>query len=123
MSDLALSRDINLVEKSHMKQKVVIIGMGEMGGVFARGLLRAGYPVYPITRNMDLSAEASNITDPLLVLLAVGEGDLHTSLETVPPQWRERLVLLQNELLPRDWQNTGYQQPTVIVAAKRIIAA
>jgi hypothetical protein len=23
-------------------------------------------------------------------------------------------LLLQNELLPRDWQNTGYQQPTVI---------
>ena len=97
-----------------MKQAIVIIGLGEMGGVFARGFLRAGYPVYPITRSMDLSAEAALIPEPALVLLAVGEGDLHASLESVPAQWKDKLALLQNELLPRDWLNTGYVQPTVI---------
>jgi prephenate dehydrogenase len=30
-----------------MNQTVVIIGIGEMGGVFAKGFLRSGYPVYP----------------------------------------------------------------------------
>lgn len=97
-----------------MKQAVVIIGLGEMGGVFARGFLRSGYPVYPITRQMDISAEASNIPEPAMVLLAVGEGDLHGMLEKIPSQWRNKLALLQNELLPRDWKNTGYEQPAVI---------
>ena len=36
-----------------MKSPVVLIGIGEMGGVFARGFLRAGYPVYPATRVTD----------------------------------------------------------------------
>ncbi|MDH5218658.1 MAG: hypothetical protein OEX19_13235 [Gammaproteobacteria bacterium] len=97
-----------------MKQTIVIIGMGEMGGVFARGFLRSGYPVYPITRNMDIDAEVARIPDPALVLLAVGEGDLHASLEIIPAAWRDKLALLQNELLPRDWKNAGYDQPTVI---------
>ena len=38
-----------------MKSPVVLIGIGEMGGVFARGFLRAGYPVYPVTRQTDLA--------------------------------------------------------------------
>ena len=36
-----------------MKSPVVLIGIGEMGAVFARGFLRAGYPVYPVTRQTD----------------------------------------------------------------------
>lgn len=30
-----------------MNKAVVIIGIGELGRVFARGFLRLGYPVYP----------------------------------------------------------------------------
>lgn len=97
-----------------MKQAVVVIGMGEMGGVFARGLLRAGYPVYPITRNMDIEAEATKIPEPAMVLLAVAEGDLHQGMASIPEKWRDKLALLQNELLPTDWINAGFQQPTVI---------
>ncbi len=33
-----------------MNAPVVLIGVGEMGGVFARGLLRLGHPVYPVPR-------------------------------------------------------------------------
>jgi len=33
------------------KEPVVVIGMGEMGSVFARGLLRLGHPVYPVGRD------------------------------------------------------------------------
>ena len=41
-----------------MKKPVVIIGIGEIGGVFARGLLRAGYPLVPVNRNDDIQQVA-----------------------------------------------------------------
>lgn len=96
-----------------MKDPVVILGMGEMGGVFARGFLRAGHPVYPVTRNMDLAQAAKDIPEPALVLVAVAENDLHPVLEKIPAPWAGRLVLLQNELLPRDWEKYDLS-PTVI---------
>jgi len=97
-----------------MKQAVAIIGLGEMGGVFARGLLRAGHPVYPITRTMDMQAEAAMLADPALVLVAVAEDDLQPVLQQLPAQWQDRIGLLQNELLPRDWSTLSLQDPTVI---------
>ena len=97
-----------------MKEPVVIIGMGEMGGVFARGLLRSGHPVFPITREMDLAAEAAKLPQPAAVLVTVAEKDLQAVLAALPAPWRGRLVLLQNELLPRDWQQHGIETPTVI---------
>lgn len=97
-----------------MKSPVVLVGIGEMGGVFARGLLRAGHPVYPVTRRSDMAALASAIPDPALVLVAVAENDLHPMLEELPSPWSRRIALLQNELLPHDWQQHGLAQPTVI---------
>jgi len=97
-----------------MKQPVVVIGIGELGSIFARGLLRCGHPVYPITRNMDMAREAIAIPDPVLVLLAVAENDLHPTLEQIPEPWRDKLCLLQNELLPRDWQAHTLHDPTII---------
>lgn len=97
-----------------MKKPVVIVGMGEMAGVFARGFLRSGYPVFPVTRDMAIDAVANEINDPELVLVAVAENDLHPVLETMPANWRDRLVLLQNELLPTDWQQHRLENPTVI---------
>ena len=97
-----------------MKSPVIIIGIGEMGGVFARGLLRAGHPVYPATRETDLSGLARQLPAPELVLVAVAENDLHSILEQVPTSWQSRIVLLQNELLPADWEPYGLVQPTVI---------
>lgn len=96
-----------------MKDPVVILGMGEMGGVFARGFLRAGHPVYPVTRAMDLARASKDIPEPALVLVAVAENDLHPVLEKIPAPWASRLVLLQNELLPRDWEQYDLT-PTVI---------
>ncbi len=96
-----------------MKQAVVIVGMGEMGGVFARGFLAAGYPVYPVTRAMNMQTVAEAVDAPELVLIAVAEAELHSVLQNVPDSWRDRLVLLQNELLPADWQQYELD-PTVI---------
>jgi hypothetical protein len=97
------------------KKPVIILGLGEMGELFASGFLKSGYPVYPALRGMDLAELASEIPAPALVLVAVGENDLSPLLDSLPEVWRGRLGLLQNELLPRDWQPHGIVDPTVIV--------
>ena len=97
-----------------MKQPVVVIGIGEMGGVFTRGFLRTDHPVYPVSRQTDINYVAKAIPNPLLVLVAVGENDLHPVLKTIPVAWRDKIGLLQNELLPRDWLEHKLEKPTVI---------
>lgn len=96
-----------------MSKNVVIVGLGEMGGVFARGFLRAGIPVYPIIRTMNIQQAVQSMPNPDLVLLAMGENDLQTSLATIPAQWKGKIAFLQNELLPRDWRD-HLSDPTVI---------
>ena len=97
-----------------MSRPVVLIGIGEIGGVFARGLLRSGHTIVPVTRAMDMDQVAGEVPDPLAVVVAVAENDLHPVLEGLPGTWKDKLCLLQNELLPRDWQAHGLGQPTVI---------
>ncbi len=97
-----------------MNDPIVVIGTGEMSGVFTRGFLRQGYPVFPVTRHTDMEKMARALTAPALVLVAVGEDDLHPVLEKIPTAWRDCLALLQNELLPRDWEAHSLQEPTVI---------
>jgi ketopantoate reductase len=83
-----------------------------MGSVFARAFLKLGHPVYPVTRDSRMRKLAKELPDPKLVLLAVGEQDLVPLLETVPRAWSKKLVLLQNELLPKDYKHLS--KPTVI---------
>ena len=97
-----------------MKKTIVVIGIGEMSGVFTRALLRAGYPLFPVTRDMDLNEAAQQVPEPEMVLVAVGENDLDSVLNQLPQNWRNSIVLLQNELLPRDWQKHQLINPTVI---------
>ncbi len=97
-----------------MNRSVVVIGLGEMGSVFARGFLRLGCPVVPVTRGMKPSDVARANPDPELVLVAVGEAALPSVLERIPEVWRDRVGLLQNELLPEDWRKHGFTTPTVI---------
>ncbi|MCW8963566.1 MAG: hypothetical protein OQL16_07195 [Gammaproteobacteria bacterium] len=93
---------------------LTLIGVGEMGGVFARGFLRTGHTVTPVNREQSLSECAEQHPDTDAVLVAVGEKDLHEVLGNIPDSWRDRLILLQNELLPQDWQQHGLDNPTVI---------
>lgn len=109
-----IATSFNQASQNQMHNPVVIIGIGEMAGVFARGFLRCGRPLFPITRNMDIAAEALAIPSPELVLVAVGENDLDATLAQIPQQWRDRLALLQNELLPQTWQRHDLVNPTVI---------
>jgi len=97
-----------------MNKPIVIVGIGELGGVFARAFLRNGYPVYPVTRDMDISDQADNIPQPELVLVAVAEKDFKAVMATIPAAWRNCTGLLQNELLPRDWKAYDITQPTII---------
>ena len=97
-----------------MKSPVVLIGVGEMGGVFARGILRVGHPVIPVTRSTNMQEIALAYPQPQLVLVSVGENDLHATLAQLPPSWHAHVGLLQNELLPRDWQQHHIDDPTVI---------
>ncbi|RKZ96118.1 MAG: hypothetical protein DRQ43_04635, partial [Gammaproteobacteria bacterium] len=97
-----------------MKNPIIIIGIGEMSGVFTRGLLRAGYPLYPITRAMNIAEVSQQITEPEMVFVAVGESDLDPVLEQLPDHWKDRVALLQNELLPADWKKHHLINPTVI---------
>lgn len=96
------------------KQPVIVIGLGEMGSVFARALLKIGHPVYPVARNTDINELANDIPNPLMVLVAVGENDLQTTLKQIPSAWHDCIAMLQNELLPRDWENYSFVNPTVI---------
>lgn len=95
-----------------MKKPVVLVGVGEMGAVFARGFLRLGHPVHPVTRGLSMSDVETSINDPELVLIAVGEKDLPDTLTQIPEGWKSRIALLQNELLPDDWNDIS--NPTVI---------
>lgn len=97
-----------------MKQPITIIGIGELAGVLARAFLRNGYPVYPITRGMDIAEELKRIPDPLMVVVAVAEKDYPEVMVKIPEQWLNKLVLIQNELLPRDWEAYDAQNPTII---------
>jgi len=96
-----------------MTQSVVVVGLGEMGSVFARGFLRSGYTVHPVIRGTEMQTIATEIAAPELVIIAVGEADLREQLGKVPDSWKDKLVLLQNELLPKDWQQYDLN-PTVI---------
>lgn len=96
-----------------MKPPVVIVGMGEMGGVFARGLLNAGHPVHPALRNTSLPKLAQALPDPALVLVTVGEDDLEAVLAGLPEKWNKSTAMIQNELLPHDWIVHGIETPTI----------
>lgn len=95
-----------------MKQPIILLGVGEMGAVFARGFLRLGYPVYPVTRTTDMADMAAAVANPEAVLVAVGEKDLQPLLRELPTAWSDRLILLQNELLPADYAD--FPSATVI---------
>ncbi len=97
-----------------MNQPIVIVGIGELGGVFARAFLRNGLPVYPVTRRMNISEQADRIPQPELVLVAAAERDFKAVMATIPDQWRNCIGLLQNELLPRDWKAYDIANPTII---------
>jgi hypothetical protein len=97
-----------------MNPPIVIIGMGQLGSVFAGAFLTVGFPVYPVIRDMRIDIAASEISTPRFILVAVAEKDLEEVLTQIPPQWSDKVFLIQNELLPHVWKFHHIQDPTVI---------
>jgi ketopantoate reductase len=98
-----------------VKPPVVIVGLGQMGGVLAHAFLRDGHPIVPVLRGADPTTVAEETPAPALCVVAVGERDLDAVLGRLPAPWRSRVVLLQNELLPRAWERHEIADPTVCV--------
>ncbi len=96
-------------------QTSVVVGIGELGGVFAKALLSMGHTVVPVLRDTSIEDVATRYPDPGVVVVAVGEGDLDAALAALPTPWRTRVCLIQNELLPRSWHPYGVVDPTVAV--------
>lgn len=94
---------------------VVVVGLGELGAFFAGGFLRLGFPVVPVLRGISSAEVARQFPTPALILVAVGENDLDPALSSLPRAYRGRAALLQNELLPRDWERHGLEQPSIMV--------
>lgn len=92
---------------------VIIIGLGQLGRVFAGGLLRSGCSIVPVNRHDDMQQLATAFPQPECVLVAVAEPDLHPALLALPASWRASVALIQNELLPRDWLAHHIAHPTV----------
>ncbi|MCJ7773391.1 MAG: hypothetical protein MUP22_09700 [Desulfobacterales bacterium] len=97
-----------------MDKPVIIIGIGEMGGVFARGFLKSGHPVYPVNREIDYNQAAKEIPEPAFALISVAEKDLTDVLKKLPNAWKGKVGLLQNELLPHVWEKENIVNPTVM---------
>jgi hypothetical protein len=96
-------------------EDVVIWGMGQLGAVFATGLLELGYRVTPVTRQKPVADVIGSVPEPAAVIVAVGEASLPEVLSRVPESWQGRLVLVQNELLPYVWEPYSSEAPTVVV--------
>jgi hypothetical protein len=103
-----------LFREGQLMKDVVVVGLGQLGRVFAGGILRGGHRVVPVNRGDSMEAVAAETPAPELVLVAVAEPDLHGVLAALPPAWKTRVGLMQNELLPRDWEVHGIADPTVI---------
>ena len=58
------------------RESVVIIGMGQLGGLLAHGLMRLGYSIYPVLRGDDLATAQEDCPNTKLVLVSVGEDVL-----------------------------------------------
>jgi hypothetical protein len=96
-----------------MKKPIVVLGIGELGSVFSRAFLKNNHPVYPITRATDIN-ELKTTIDPELILVCTAEGDLQSALSSIPTEWKDRVAMMQNELLPRDWETHNFTSPTAI---------
>ena len=71
-----------------MNQPIVILGIGELGGVFAKAFLRNGHPVCPITRSTNISYLVDSIPQTELVLVSVDEKYFKSVIKTITAAWR-----------------------------------
>jgi hypothetical protein len=93
----------------------LIVGMGELGGVFALGLLRRGISIVPVLRTTTTESVVERCKEPALCVITVGEEELSTVLDSWLRRYSDRWVLVQNELRPSEWERRGLPTPTVAI--------
>src|SRR5690349_4273352 len=83
---------------------LIVMGLGELGQLYASAALKRGVRVTPVTRAIrpDEALKEAPVGTPILV--AVGEADLDTALQSLPKDRLDSVVLLQNELFPAHWR-------------------
>lgn len=86
--------------------------MGQLGTVFAEGFSRLGFEIVPIRRGESWPEGCDN---PHVIVVATGEDDLPGALSLIPERLQDRIVLLQNELRPDQWQQHLTTEPTVAI--------
>ncbi len=87
------------------------MGMGQLGALFAERASASGHEVVAIRRGDAIDEKLA----PERVIVTVGEDDLASGLASLPPAWKDRVVLVQNELVPEQWLAHGITRPTVAV--------
>lgn len=95
-----------------VKKEAVIFGMGQLGSVFAEGFSRLGFQIVARRRGQPWPKES---LDPEVIVVATGEDDLPDVLSRIPQHLQSRVVLLQNELRPDQWQRHLEVEPTVAI--------
>ncbi len=110
-----MSRSTN--QTGLLRRSAVVFGLGQLGAVFAEGWLKAGRPVVPITRGVDVGVVHGELPEPAIVLVGVGEAALAEVLGALPASYLARAALVQNELLPRSWSGAcpAGEDPNVAV--------
>ena len=91
--------------------RALLIGAGQLGRTLGGGLLACGV-------NVDVVLRGGHVViwkQYDFILVAVGEKDLPDALASIPSEVRDRLVLLQNDLVPPTWRALHVQSPTVLV--------
>lgn len=92
-----------------------VVGMGQLGSVFADALRGTDHDVAEVRRGDDLAALCASRAVPDVVVVAVGEDDLDAVLAALPSEHRARAVLVQNELVPARWRRAGAPDPTIAI--------
>jgi len=98
-----------------VQSPLVIVGLGQLGSLFRDAFEAAGHEVASVTRTSDRAELGRLHPAPGLVLVTVGEDDLDACLTGLPPAWKSRVALVQNELRPGQWLQAGVNEPTVLV--------
>jgi ketopantoate reductase len=96
-------------------REALVVGMGQLGAVFALGLLRRGYSVTPVLRTSVPDTILTRPLQPSVCVIAVAEDDLTNVLDGWARRYAEHWVLVQNELRPSEWERRGLSTPTVAV--------
>jgi ketopantoate reductase len=106
---------IAATQSAQSGENAIVVGMGELGSVFAVALLRRGIAITPILRSTPIEQLAQECREPDLCVITVGENALDLVLDSGLRKYSDRWVLVQNELRPSEWERRGLSIPTVAI--------